>query len=75
VVSRYYLKTSLRISYSSNTPSFPIPTMSYRTISVKEDLYNLIKDRARKSCRGISSQVEFEFKREQQMKKYNRDNS
>ena len=35
--------------------------MNYRTIAVKEELYNLIKDRAKKGCRGISNQVEYEF--------------
>jgi len=35
--------------------------MSYRTIAVKEEVYNLIKDRARKGYRGISNQVELEL--------------
>lgn len=38
--------------------------MSYRTIAVKEEIYNLIKERAKKGCRGISNQVEYELTRE-----------
>ena len=35
--------------------------MSYRTIAVKEEVYNLIRDRAKKGFRGISNQIELEL--------------
>jgi hypothetical protein len=38
--------------------------MSFRTISVKEEIYNIIRDRAKKGFRGISNQLEFELMRE-----------
>ena len=36
--------------------------MSYRTIAVKDEIYNLIKERARNGFRGISNQLELEIK-------------
>ncbi len=36
--------------------------MSYRTIAVKDEVYNLIKKRARDGFRGISNQLELEIK-------------
>lgn len=38
-------------------------TMSYRTIAVKEEVYNMIRDRAKKGYRGISNQIEYELLR------------
>ena len=35
--------------------------MSYRTIAVKVEIYNLIKERARNGFRGISNQLELEL--------------
>jgi len=36
--------------------------MYYRTIAVKDEVYNLIKERAKKGFRGISNQLELEIK-------------
>ena len=35
--------------------------MVYRTIAVKDEVYTLIKERAKKGFRGISNQLEFEL--------------
>ncbi|MBC8502151.1 MAG: hypothetical protein H8D35_03380 [Nitrosopumilus sp.] len=40
--------------------------MSYRTIAVKPEVYNLIKERARNGFRGISNQLELEIKQNTQ---------
>ena len=36
--------------------------MSYKTVSIKEDVYNLVKLKARRNLRGISNQIEFDVK-------------
>lgn len=35
--------------------------MKYNTIAVKEEIYNLLKERAKKGFRGISNQLELEL--------------
>jgi predicted CopG family antitoxin len=35
--------------------------MKYRTISVREEIYNILKERAVKGFRGISNQLELEL--------------
>jgi hypothetical protein len=38
--------------------------LSYRTIAVKEEVYKLIKERARKDLRGISNYLEYQLTKE-----------
>lgn len=35
--------------------------MAYKTIAVKEEIYNIIKERAKKGCRGMANQVEYDL--------------
>ena len=35
--------------------------MKYRTVSIREEVYNIIRDKARKGYRGISTQIELEL--------------
>ena len=35
--------------------------MKYRTVSLREEVYNMIRDKARKGYRGISNQIELEL--------------
>ena len=35
--------------------------MKYKTIAVREEIYNTLKERARKGFRGISNQLELEL--------------
>jgi len=44
--------------YPLNIPSFPNVIMPYKSIAVKEEVYNLIKENARKELRGISNYLE-----------------
>jgi hypothetical protein len=37
--------------------------MKYRTVSLREEVYNMIRDKARKGYRGISNQIELELMR------------
>ena len=45
-------------------PRFSVSEMQrFKSIAVREEVYDLIKERAKKGFRGISSQVEYELTR------------
>lgn len=49
---------------SPKYPQFSKISMAWKSIAVKEEVYNLIKERAKKELRGISNYLEHELTRE-----------
>jgi len=47
--------------------------MSYKTVSIKEEVYDLVKLKARQNLRGISNQIEFDVKEQHNQSNFSSD--